>query len=150
MILSQRCTYAIRLALYLSASTADLYVPTHEISDALGMPASFLAKTAQDLTAAGLLRTKRGPNGGIALSRPPAHIHLADIVHAIDGPSVLLTCILGLPNCGEATPCPLHAEWAIARGRLRHTLAEVSLRDAIVGLADGSIRIADLARGEGE
>ena len=148
MLLSHRCTYAIRLALYLSAPRAESYVPTHEISEALGMPGSFLAKTAQDLTAAGLLQTKRGPNGGIALARAAKDIRLAEVVDAIDGPGALLTCILGLPNCGEAAPCPLHAEWAIARGRLRDTLARVSLRDAIVGLADGSVRIADVARGE--
>lgn len=142
MLLSHRCTYAIRMALSLVGAPAGTYVPVHEISDRLGTPAAFLSKTAQSLIHAGLLDAKRGAHGGVALARSPEAIRLSEIVDAIDGPEALLTCILGLPDCGEATPCPLHDDWAAARTRVRASLATTTLRDAVRGLASGDVRIA--------
>jgi hypothetical protein len=36
---------------------------------------------------------------------------LYEIVVAIDGEDLFRECVLGLPGCGDATPCPLHDEW---------------------------------------
>lgn len=144
MLLSHRCTYALRMALALVEAPAGEYVPVHEISERLGTPAAFLSKTAQSLIGAGLLHSKRGVQGGVALARSPEAIRLSEIVDAIDGPDTLLSCILGLPDCGEAAPCPLHTDWAAARSRVRHTLKATTLHDAARGLASGEVRIADL------
>ena len=144
MLLSNRCTYAIRLALSLVREPTDTFVPVHEISERLGTPAAFLSKTAQSLIRADLLRARRGAHGGVALARPPEAIRLSEIVDAIDGPEALLSCVLGLPDCGDAAPCPLHADWADARSRIRTALAGTSLRDAARGVASGEIRIADV------
>jgi hypothetical protein len=36
---------------------------------------------------------------------------LYEIVVAIDGEDLFRECVLGLPDGGDATPCPLHDEW---------------------------------------
>ena len=108
----------MRAALYVAASPAQGYTSVREISEALGIPFPFLAKIAQSLTQAGILRTLRGPTGGVALARPVEQIRLQEIVVAIDGPGIFTECVLGLPGCGDRRPCPLHAEWADARGRI--------------------------------
>lgn len=131
MVVSQRCQYALRLALLLARRPRQGYVPVRDLADTLGTPAAFLSKVAQDLTREGLLHTKRGPGGGVALNRDPTAITLFDIVAAVDGHDAFRTCILGLPGCGTEAPCPLHDEWVSARNRLRAVFADVSLVDAL-------------------
>ncbi|WP_412069933.1 RrF2 family transcriptional regulator [Rubrivirga sp. IMCC43871] len=129
MVVSQRCQYALRLALLLTRGPQG-YVPVHGLAEALGTPGAFLSKVAQDLAHADLLATRRGPGGGVALARAPSAISLLDIVLAIDGPDAFRTCVLGLPGCGTEAPCPLHDEWTAARERLRDVFADTTLEDA--------------------
>lgn len=126
MLLSHRCTYGLRLALHLARQSGG-FVPIGRVAEALGMPSAFLSKTAQDLSHAGLLTTKRGPGGGVALARPLDAITLEDVVLATDGPEIFSACVLGLPGCGSLAPCPLHDEWVSARARIREVFASTSL-----------------------
>jgi len=139
MLLSKSCEYGLRAMLYLALHTsseagretsAREYVSIRTVSDELEIGFSFLTKVFQQLNDAGLLTSKRGPGGGVALTHPPSDVPLYDIVVAIDGDELFEECVLGLPGCGEAEPCPLHEQWADEREQLRAmfrstTLAEV-------------------------
>lgn len=146
MLLSKSCEYGLRAMLYLGTLGEDEgsdaetgrtspdptreYVSIRTVSDELDIGFSFLTKVFQQLNDAGLLTSKRGPGGGVALTHPPEQIHLYDIVVAIDGDDLFEECVLGLPGCGEAKPCPLHDQWKEKREQLETmfrntTLAEV-------------------------
>jgi Rrf2 family protein len=142
MLLSQRCEYAIRAALYLAALDRSSYVAVREISAALGIPHSFLAKTVQDLTGAGVLVSMRGPVGGLALARSADQTTLEEIVVAVDGPGLFSECVLGLPGCGDHQPCPVHAQWASTRGRIRGMFASTTLADTAARIQSGDLRLA--------
>jgi Rrf2 family protein len=141
MLLSQRCEYAVRAALYLAAADRAGYVPVREISEALHIPQPFLAKTVQALTGAGIFTSMRGPTGGLALARAANRISIHDVVRAVDGEALFTTCVLGLPECGHRTPCPLHDQWAPARERIHHMFAEATLADTAARVRDGSLRL---------
>ncbi len=141
MLLSQRCEYAVRAALFVAAADRTGYVSVREISEALQIPQPFLAKTVQTLTSAGIFTSMRGPAGGLALARPAARISLKDVVQAIDGSALFSACVLGLPDCGDRTPCPLHAEWAPARERVHRMFADATLADTAAQVRDGSLRL---------
>ena len=142
MLLSQRCEYAVRAALYIAALDSAAYVAVREISDALRIPRHFLAKTVQDLTAAGVLTSMRGPTGGLALARPADRITLEEIVLAVDGADVFTECVLGLPGCGDRKPCPLHDQWAPARARVHQMFPGATLADTAGRIRDGEFRLA--------
>lgn len=142
MLLSQRCEYAVRAALYVAAADRAGYVPVREISEALHIPQPFLAKTVQALTGAGIFTSMRGPTGGLALARAADRISVEDVVRAIDGDALFSTCVLGLPGCGVRTPCPLHDQWAPARERVRRMFAEATLADTAARVRDGRLRLA--------
>lgn len=140
MVLSNRCEYGLRAMLYLSseanASTTDqasapvhAYVSIQTVSDALNIGPSHLTKVFQQLNDAGLLTSKRGRGGGVALTRVPIEITLYEIVVAIDGEALFEECVLGLPGCGEAPPCPLHEHWTDDRERMRTTFQNTTLAD---------------------
>jgi len=129
MLLSNACEYGLRAVLYLSSLNKEGYVPIRTMSDELNISFPFLTKIFQMLTQAGLLTSYRGPNGGVALTRPPDQISLREIIIAIDGSALFEECVLGLPGCGEEKPCPLHARWAVERDRLERMFATSTLAE---------------------
>jgi Rrf2 family protein len=81
----------------------------------------------QVLTEAKLLDSFRGPNGGVGFLKPAHKVRLIEIVAAVDGTALFTDCALGLPGCGEATPCPLHNAWAKRRSNLKSMLSKTTL-----------------------
>ena len=128
-MLSSSCEYALRAMLYLATLDSDGYVSVQTISDELDISFPFLTKVFQNLNDAGLLESRRGPNGGVALTKSADTITLYDIVVAIDGRDLFEECVLGLPGCGEAEPCPLHEEWSDEKERVERTFRESTLGD---------------------
>jgi Rrf2 family protein len=142
MLLSKSCEYGLRAMLYLGTlgdegasgnetardSTRE-YISIQTVSDELDIGFSFLTKVFQQLNDAGLLTSKRGPGGGVALTRAPDAISLYEIVVAIDGEDLFEECVLGLPGCGEAEPCPLHEHWTEERDRMKTTFRETTLAE---------------------
>ena len=128
MMISTSCTYGIQAAIFLAGmEQRDEFVSTHAMGEALGLSPHFLAKVLQRLIAQGLVQSKRGPNGGVALARPAGEVSMKDIVLAIDGSEIFEECVLGLPGCGDQKPCPLHDEWGGRRSDLLTTFEETSI-----------------------
>lgn len=131
-MLSKSCIYALQAALYLASQKPEGYVSIRQISDSLGLSYPFLTKILQQLTRRGLMRSLRGPRGGVALAQPPAETTLVEIVEAIDGRALFDGCILGLPECRLDAPCALHEPWQPIRGGILTTFSETSLQDLVV------------------
>ncbi|NBC18908.1 MAG: Rrf2 family transcriptional regulator [Bacteroidetes bacterium] len=126
---STGCTYGIQAALFLAVRDAKAYVPIRQISDHLGVSFHFLTKVLQVLNHHGVLRSQRGPHGGVALARTADAISLRDLIVAVDGPGLFEDCVLGLPGCGDQKPCPIHDHWADVRGCFDQHLAATTLAE---------------------
>ncbi len=128
-MLSQTAAYAIRALAYLAGKKGQAaYIK--EISDAMNIPASYLAKIIHTLGRKHLVVTQRGIGGGISLAREPFSISLYDICEALDEPLLENRCILGLPNCsGDTNPCPLHNFWREQKEREIAFLHKQSIAD---------------------
>lgn len=57
-----------------------------DIAEREGIPPRFLEQIFQDLKRAGLVGSKRGPQGGYSLLRPPNEISVGEILRVTDGP----------------------------------------------------------------
>lgn len=141
VFLSSACTYALRAVLRLSTAAPEAVTSIRALSDELGLPYPFLAKTVQTLVRAGLLESVRGKAGGVRLARPAETIRLKEVVLAVDGPAVFTECVLGLPGCGATTPCPVHAEWVATRAGLERTFGRATLADLAGPIAAGRSRL---------
>jgi len=128
-MLSKSCEYGLRAALYLASLDEEGYVSIGTISDELDISFPFLTKIFQKLNDADLLTSKRGPSGGVALNRPADAITLYEIVVAIDGEDLFRECVLGLPDCGDAEPCPLHDQWVEKRTQVEEMFRTASLTE---------------------
>lgn len=130
MLLSKACTYAIRAATLITLKEMQekrKFIPIRELSDELGLSFHFLTKIMQILTEAKLMESFKGPNGGVGLTKKAGKTKLIDIVAAIDGTDLFTECALGLPGCGERTPCPLHKAWTSRRESIAKMLSSTSL-----------------------
>ncbi len=92
MHLSKKAEYALRAVLELALhAPADRGMRSSEIFRATGLPPKFLETTLNELRRAGLITSRRGPDGGHWLARDPAKLSVGSVLAAIDGPLALPT-----------------------------------------------------------
>lgn len=61
------------------------------------------------------------------LAKSSDSISLFDLVKSIDGDDIFKECFLGLPDCGNSLPCPLHDQWATIRENMAKVLTNTKL-----------------------
>jgi Rrf2 family protein len=108
-------------------------VKGEQLAAAQGIPQNFLENILADLRHAGLVRTRRGAEGGYALTRPATEISVADVLRAVEGPlaAVQGTRPEALQYGGAAARLP--EVWVALRANLRAVLERVTLADLAAG-----------------
>jgi Rrf2 family protein len=129
MVLSKPCQYAIQAMLFLSEQERGRLYPVREISRQAQVPLPYLSKILGRLAREGLIEARRGPHGGVMLSRRPGKVSLGEIVQALDGAPAESVCYLGLAECSDRQPCPVHESWKRLRRQLDGTLNRKTLVD---------------------
>ena len=141
---------AIRAALYLGGRPPGELSPVQDIADATKLPKAYLSKIIQRLAQAGLVRTFRGPGGGIQLGKSPRAITLGALVYAVEGRADADRCALGIGDCSAANPCPLHDRWAPLRNDFMKLLEDTSLAEVLQDLPEGKSHKQSAARRGGK
>ncbi|GAA0551470.1 RrF2 family transcriptional regulator [Chitinophaga japonensis] len=125
---SKTCEYAIRAVIFIAQATKDGgKVGIREIAKGIDAPEPFIAKILQELGRKQLLQSIKGPNGGFYLDKASLRRSLADIVVATDGEQLFSGCGLGLPQCSEAQPCPIHHAFKKVRNELHAMLEQAKI-----------------------
>ena len=84
--LSRKLEYACRVLAQLARTHGqDKLAHIDALAEAEKIPANYLVQILNELRNAGLIVSKRGKQGGYALSRAPQRIGLEEIVTAVDG-----------------------------------------------------------------
>ena len=145
MRVSAKADYALRACVELATADGNTHVKGEQIAQAQEVPLKFLENILGDLRHAGLVRSQRGVEGGYWLARPAEEITLADVIRAVEGP---LANVRGerpesIEYAGSAEP--LREVWVAVRASLRSVLEEVTLADVARGELPSAVRelIAD-------
>lgn len=126
---SRACEYAIKIMIYIAANEQEgKRTGLKEVTEAIGSPEAFTAKILQQLVKNDLLLSFRGPTGGFILN-DKKEIRLHDVVVAIDGTHVIDDCVLGLNECSNENPCPVHDKFLLVRNQLTDTLLSTKVKD---------------------
>lgn len=133
MQISARADYALRALCVLAAAGPGSVVKAAAIAQAQAIPRTFLDQILGDLRRAGIVDSRRGPDGGHLLARPPYAITVADVIRVVDGPLALVHG--GRP---EEMVYPGAAEhlrdvWVAVRAALRQVLERTSLEQVVEG-----------------
>lgn len=118
MLYSKTCEYAIRALTYMAHKPEGEFSQIKEIAAKEELPQHFLSKVLQSLVRYNIVISARGPTGGFALAKPKDRISLKDIVFAVDGEDIYERCAVGLAECLDEDPCPLHEMWSYLRGQI--------------------------------
>ena len=126
-----RLSEATALGLHAMAGVAKSSagtVSSETLAGALSASRAHLSKVLKTLCAAGLLTSKRGPNGGYALARPASAISLLEIYEALQGPIRLDGCLFDEPICDQVH-CVLGDLVERVRGEVYEHLDQTTLED---------------------
>ena len=129
--ISAKADYAVRAALELAARDGSL--KGERIAEAQEIPRNFLENILIELRNADLVRTQRGPEGGYWLARPAEQITVADVVRAVEGPLASVRGERPGALTFEGTARPLEGLWVAVRASLRSVLESVTLADLAAG-----------------
>lgn len=126
---SKSCEYGLRAIIYIAQQTKqDVKVSLTTISEAIDSPQAFTAKILQQLTRNNIVTSIKGPYGGFVIEIDKMKtITLSHVVKILDGDNIYTGCGLGLAQCNENSPCPLHFKFITIREQLRNMLENTSL-----------------------
>lgn len=102
MRLTLHTDYAFRV-LMLLASDGRLWT-IEEVAGHYDISRNHLMKVAQNLAAAGFVKSTRGRNGGLKLAREPQQINLGDVARKLEGSSAFVECFDVRNNRCVVTP----------------------------------------------
>lgn len=137
---SKSCEYAIRATIFIATqSQNNANIGIKEIAKEIDSPIAFTAKILQVLVKNNILKSTKGVGGGfMILKNDLKNLKLSDIVIAIDGNSVFLKCGLGLSNCSEDHPCPVHEKFKFVKQDLAFMLENTTLEELATGIKKGT------------
>jgi len=128
MRVSAKVDYALRAAAELAVAEGRP-VKREAVAAAQQIPVPFLEQILLALKRAGIVRTRRGPEGGYWLARPADAVTLAEVIRAVEGP---MANVQGEPPEDVAyggPAAPLQEVWIAVRANLRAVLEAVTLAD---------------------
>ena len=135
---SKACEYGIRAVLFIAKKSADgKRSGFKEIASAIDSPEPFTAKILQKLKIAGILSSVKGPQGGFLLTAGKKTVSLRDIVLAIDEVDVFHQCLLGLKECTDKFPCPVHHEVKAYKEGIRQIIRERTVQGLVEEMNSG-------------
>lgn len=130
--ISKKSQYGLRAIAYL-AKCRDRICPLKEISKKEDIPFEYLGKIVSKLEKSGLLKGKKGVQGGYSLAKSPSKIKLGEIIKSLEGELVLVQCIAKAEKCvcPRSRICSTKSFWKKIQDSLNYNLNSLTLADLI-------------------
>lgn len=100
-----------------------------ELAQATALAPPTVSKVLKRLSRSRLVVAERGCGGGYRLARDPAHISVAQIVRALEGPVALTECSLTDGHCLQEHGCNVRSSWQRISRVVVETLERMSLAE---------------------
>jgi Rrf2 family protein len=133
--LSKKTDYALLAMRHLAANSDRGAVSARELAEAYNIPTELLAKVLQKLVRGKLLESHHGIRGGYALARPAAHMSVADVIEAVDGPFTVTACSESDHSCDQYSKCNIRDPLWRIKDRIVATLAATSVAELAAEIA---------------
>jgi Rrf2 family protein len=151
VLVTREADYAIRCVIEVVRHGR---ISAAQVAEIQGISPTFLGKIVQSLAKAGILATRRGVGGGIALGVPVDSLTLLQVIEAVEGPLCLNECLTTPPQCAHLETCPAYSYLKQAQVSLRDIL-NVSFAEVLEGfpqppIPDSVERPAWLPNGNGD
>lgn len=139
---SKATEYALRATIFIAdKGTIDNKTSIEEISKAIDSPKPFTAKILQLLSKGNVISSAKGPNGGFYVTSQSMELPAKAILEAMEKEDTLNKCILGLHNCSETNPCPMHSEYKNIREQLNNLFQKKTIQNLADKMKESNIFI---------
>jgi Rrf2 family iron-sulfur cluster assembly transcriptional regulator len=139
LILSKACEYGVKAVICISInSQKGRKVNLKEVAKNIESPVAFTSKILQKLVKAGFVNSVKGARGGFEIKTSVLEtLLLWDIVKEIDGVDITEKCLLGMRNCSNENPCPVHDKYKTVRTDILSLMKSTSIKELSQKVKEG-------------
>jgi Rrf2 family protein len=131
MKISTRGRYGTRALLDLALHQGEEPVSLQDIARREQISLAYLEHLITPLIAGGILRSTKGPKGGVSLAKAPGEIKLSDIIQILEGSIAPVECLNNPGICKRSERCVTRDVWSELKEAMAGVLESVTLEDLV-------------------
>jgi len=129
MRLSTKSRYGLRALFDIAYNAGTQPAQIQDISRRQEISPRYLEQIFQGLKKSGILKSKRGPQGGYCLARSPEEITVQDVIEATEGDTLLVECSgKDGKECGFDGSCVTQTVWEESNHKLNEFFSSITLK----------------------
>ncbi len=129
MKISKKSQYGLRALVFL-ARNKDNFLSLRKISEKEKISFDYLEKIFSKFEKSGIVKSKKGSQGGYSLALAPDKIKVGKVLNALEGDIALVECV-GNKKCVFEKSCKTINAWKKIQESLEKTINSISLKDLI-------------------
>jgi Rrf2 family protein len=131
MKLSTRTRYGTRALLELALHREEEPVFLKDIAREQQISLSYLEQLIAPLIAGGIIRSTKGPRGGISLAKNPEKIKLSEVTRLLEGSVAPVDCVNDPGTCDRSELCVTRDIWCELKMVVDGVLESTTLQDLV-------------------
>ena len=131
MKLSTRGRYSTRALLDLALNQGKGPVTLEDIAQRQQISLQYLAHLMMPLIAKGIVRSTRGPRGGVTLAKAAEEIKLSEVIQLVEGSIAPTECIDNPEVCSRSSSCVTRDVWGELKKAMDGVLESITLQDLV-------------------
>jgi Rrf2 family protein len=131
MRFSTKTRYGTRAVLDIAMHGGNGPVTLNDIAKRQDVSKKYVGHIVNQLLAAGILESVRGPQGGYMLARAPKEIRLGEIVRALEGSMAPVRCVEKSGFCGRSGKCAAQEIWVALKEKCDAVIDGITMADLV-------------------
>ena len=131
MRISMKVDYGVRALVELAQHGLTTPLQAATIATRQGIPEAYLDQVLTTLNKAGVISSRRGPQGGHLLAMDPQVIDLGWIMNVLERKTPLLDCLVEPDGCTLSDACAQREVWASFEDAVQDLLRNTSIADMV-------------------
>jgi Rrf2 family protein len=131
MKLSTRTRYGTRALLELALHKGEGPIFLKDIARKQQLSLAYLEHLVAPLISGGMIRSTKGPKGGVTLAKKPEDIKLSEITRLLEGSLAPVECVDHPEVCGRSEQCVTREIWGKLKDAMDGVLESTTLQDLV-------------------
>jgi len=131
MKLSTKGRYGTRALLDLALHRAEEPVALKSIAERQQISLPYLEHLVAPLISGGIVRSVKGPKGGLSLAKTPGEIKLSEIIRIFEGSSAPVECVDNPALCPRSDSCVTRDVWGEMKEAMNAVLESTTLQSLV-------------------
>jgi Rrf2 family protein len=129
--ISTKGRYGTRALLDLAVHSSEQPVSLRDIAGRQEISLPYLEHLIAPLIAGGIIKSVKGPGGGISLVKAPGEINLNEVVQLLEGSIAPAECVNNPDSCKRSSDCVTREVWSEMNQAANGILESITLGDLV-------------------